>query len=628
MSILGIARELSTLLNIPLKETRISFQETGPKTETLLKINLLDKKQAPLFACRVLQDIQVKESPKWLQKKLQAYGVRSINTPIDIGNLVMLEHGQPLHIFDYDQIVGKTLTVTSHTDHAELITLDEAARNIPPSSILVLDEQGPVSFAGVIGGKRASVSSETRNIIIEAAYFTPEAIRASSKLLSLKTDASLRFEKGVDPSGIEKALNLAASLIQELCGGTLCEGILKEQAHSFEKKRITCRVEKINSLLGTDLSLRDIATFLSRSYLEIESESAHALTVLVPTFRGDLTAEIDLIEEVARVYGYNNIPQKKTEHISSTLTDAPLFLLEKEIRDKMVGFGMQEVVTCDLISPEQAHLSLGNTLSPEALISVLSPSSLEQSVLRASLFPGLLEVVKYNNNHGFDTLHAFEVGRIHFKEKEDYIEYSSLGMILSGMGRPYHIDPKPIPVDFFDLKGILENLFSSLHLPEARFEPSHFPSLHPGKQARIFLGVEPIGILGEIHPKLTREMKFDAPLYFAEVSIDALLAHLPKEKRTKPIIPYPGSERDWTLTVAENVPVSHLLEAIDQRKSPFLEKVTLLDLYKSSQIGKDKKNVTLRFFYRDPSQTIAQNTVEEEHKKVIQAVAELFHLPS
>ncbi len=223
---------------------------------------------------------------------------------------------------------------------------------------------------------------------------------------------------------------------------------------------------------------------------------------------------------------------------------------------------------------------------------------------------------------------SFEVGRIHFREKEHCIEYSSLGIMLTGNRENYHFDPKPKETDFFDLKGILDNLFQSLHLKSATYQPSHFSTLHPGKQARIMLGDDPVGIIGEIHPRLTKDLKLTTPVYFAELGIDMLLALIPKETRTQAIIPYPGSERDWTLTLPENTPIGELLKAIKAHKSSLLEDVYLLDLYKSSQIGKDRKNVTLRFFYRDPLQTIGQAAVDQEHMRVTQIVAELFHLPS
>lgn len=621
-SMLGIARELSALLNLPLQPLTTTVEEGLQPIDSLIKVSLLDKRQCTRFACRAITGITVAPSPEWLQKKLEACGIRSVNNVVDVGNLVMLETGQPLHLFDLDAIEGKHLIVTSQTHYPQMTTLDEQPRLIHPDELLVCDEKKPLSFAGVMGGLESAVTEKTKNVLIEAASFTPQAIRKSCKFLGLKTDSSQRFEKGTDPNGIPAALDRAVSLLKACAGGEIAQGIADQKIHAFEQKHIHCRIERVNHLLGTHLSLREVIQIFERLQCTLISETAHGITVAIPTYRHDLVKEIDLIEEVARIYGYQNIPKVQARYLSSTIPDAPIYLLEKNVRQRLKAEGLQELLTCDLISPAQAHMSLENSLSKEALIHVLQPSSIDQSVLRTTLLPGLLQVVKHNQDHFIDTLCGYEVGRIHIRERDHLKEFSCAGIVMSGRAAPYHFDPKPQEVDFFDLKGIIENLLLGLNITHAAFTPSHLHNFHPGRQAQIKVGEIKIGVLGEVHPKHLTALGINQRVYFAEINLHELFPLIPKHTSVKELTPYPGSERDWTLTLKADVPIDHLLGAIHSASSRLLESVFLLDLYKSEQIGKDRKNATVRFFYRDPNKTIAFETVEKEHARLTKAVAE------
>ncbi len=622
MSIYGIARELSAILNLPLKQPDSCVQETGNPIEQTVRVSLVDKRQCLRYSCRLIHDIQVGPSPEWLKNRLESAGVRSINTIVDIGNYVMLELGQPLHLFDADKIDQNHLIITSQTQFSSLETLDQVTREIPPESLLICDPSKPLAFAGIMGGSSSAVTEQTRSILIEAAVFTPQSIRKTSKLLGLRTDSSQRFEKGIDPNATVAALNRAAFLVQQLAGGTVAKGIIDDKAHEFEPKKITCRVNRANQILGTQLSLSEIEEIFKRLGFAIVSEEAQSFTLAVPTFRNDITREIDLIEEIARIYGYNNIPRCPPRHTASTILPAPMYMMEKRARERLIAEGLQECVTCDLISPEQAEMGMENALSKQSLISVLSPSSIDQSVLRTSLLPGLLHVVKYNRDHSNDHLSLFEIGRIHFKEGDAFKEFSTAAVILTGRASPYHWDPKPREVDFFDLKGIIENFLMGFHIGTVEFPPSHLHSFHPGRQASIKAGHQTIGVLGEVHPNHIQKLDIGQKVYFAEINLHDVLQLMPKQSQEAAINPFPGSERDWTVTVPDEAPIAKLLSIIEKIRSPLLEKVYLLDLYKSEQIGQDKKNVTFRFLYRDQKKTIAFETVEKEHERLTEAAAQ------
>jgi phenylalanyl-tRNA synthetase beta chain len=628
MSLYGLARELSAHLNIPLKKSSFSLVEQGSPIEKRVRVHLIDKRQCLRYACRLVTGIQVTPSPDWLKKKVEAYGVRSINNVVDVGNLVMLEWGQPLHMFDFQKIEGQEIIITSQTNYFELQTLDQILRPIPQEALLICDTKKPLAFAGVMGGASSAVTDQTQDVLIEAAYFTPQSTRQTTRLIGLKTDGSQRFEKGVDPGAVLEALNYATYLLQKVAGGTIATGFIDQKAHEFAEKRIACRTARTNQLIGTSLSTNEIASLLKRLGMKIIEENLHQLLVAVPTYRHDIAIEEDLIEEVARLYGYNNLPKATPLHISSPLGHAPLYLLEKETRRRLIAEGLQELMTCDLISPAQATMTLENAFPQDAIISVLHAHSIDQSVLRTTLLPGLLQIAKYNFDHGNPHLAGFEVGRIHFKEKDQYLEPTALGIILTGKNHPYHWDPKPQEFDFFDLKGIVENLLAGFKIEHLEFEVAHLHSFHPGRQARIKKGEAIIGVLGEVHPDHVAKLDVPQRIYFAEINLNELFSLLPKQIKVTDLAQFPGSELDWTVTLPADVPVGTVLQALQAVSSRFLEKVIFLDLYKSEQIGKDKKNATFRFFYRDKEKTIAFETVEREHARITSAAAEKLNQPN
>lgn len=617
MSMLGIARELSAQLGIPIKKPKFAVVEEGDAIEKHLSAALIDQRQCLRYACRGVWGIKVAPSPEWLKKKVEACGIRSVNNVVDVGNLVMCELGQPLHMFDADKISGKKIIIRSQTEFKEMVTLDEVNRPIPEEPLLICDADKPLAFAGVMGGKSSAVNEHTVNVAIEAAVFIPQSIRRTCRWLGLKTDSSQRFEKGIDPNAVIEALSYAAYLLHKVAGGKVLRGAIDHKTHGFDEKKIACRPERVNKLLGTALSAGEIGSLLNRLDMKIVQETGHELIVSVPTYRNDIAIEEDLIEEVARVYGYNNLPKPSPLVTNSTIPHAPIYLMEKQVRQRLIGEGLQEMVNCDLISPAQAEM-----VAKEAAVSVLHAASADQSVLRTSLLPGLLQAVKYNIDHGTQNIAGFEVGRVHFKESEErYVEPTAAGIILSGKRAPYHWDPKPEECDFFDLKGIVENLLDALKIEGAQFEPSHLHSLHPGRQARIKIGDRVIGVIGEVHPELAAKIDIPQRAFFAELELQELMALVPKQTKVEEVPQFPGSERDWTVTLNEHLPIEEILRSLRSVPSRLLESVTLLDLYKSEQIGKDKKNATFRFYYRDKEKTIAYETVEQEHTRITEAAA-------
>lgn len=623
MSVLGVARELAAFLNVKMHKPKWDLvEQVGSRVDSALKVSIEDKAQCWRYCARVVKGVKVGPSLLWLKKKLEASGIRSINNVVDVSNYVMLEMGQPLHIFDYSKIEGKAIRVSSAPEFTLLTTLDDQVKEIPKHALMICDTKKPLAFAGIMGGADSAVTDATIDVVIESAYFTSTGIRKTAKAIGMRTDSAQRFEKGVDYDTVGLACDRAAALLREVAGGEVLQGMIDVKAQVPSEKKVTLRVSHANRLTGLHVSAGEISALLQRLGFDILKEEGDQFLVFVPSFRNDVTSEVDLIEEIARLYGFNHIPLKVPHHVSSTLNHSPMYLFEKEVREHLIDEGLQEFITCNLISPTLAELSLERGLKKENLVSVMHPRSVDQSVLRPSLLPVLLQAVKFNLDHQSRDVSAFEVGRIHFKVDERVVEQEVVGIVLTGENAPYTWDPKPRKSDFFDLKGIVENLFAGLKIGDLGFTESHLHSFHPGRQGQILAGEMVVGMIGEVHPNVLAKLDISTPVLFAEINLPDLISRQKGAWKVADLPLYPSSERDWTLTVKSEMPIAELIGTIQRDRSPLLEKVYLLDLYTSEQLGKDRKNATLRFTYRDKNKTISLETVEKEHGKITQDVAE------
>ncbi len=619
MSIVGMARELAATYQLPLKRKKVELEVE--KSPAPLQVKIEAKELCHRYCSRVVKGVRVGPSPKWLSERIENAGMRSVNVVVDIGNLVMLETGQPLHMFDYDKLDGGKLIVREASGDSKITTLDEIERSVPDGALLICDARRPVAFAGVMGEFSTAVSENTKNVLIEAAHFTPQAVRKTSKLIQLRSESSLRFERGIDPLGVASAMDLAAKLLVELAQGA-ADGFVEDVALDYRPQIVEADPRRINQLLGTNLTISEMSGLLKRLEMVVLEESKDRIRLQIPSYRNDLKGEIDIVEEVGRMYGFNNIPRRFPLHNSSTLTHSPLYLFEEEARDKLIRLGLQECLTCDLISPKLAELTAENTLGSNAQIHVLYPASEDQSVLRPSLLPGLLEVVKYNLDRQNTTIAAFEVGHVHFKEKDKYFSEPAAGIILTGKQAPYHFEEKPGDVDFFDLKGYAENFLDSIGLDGATFSQSHLHNFHPGRQARIEIDGVNAGVIGEVHPRHLALLGIGQRVLYAELNLHDLIDLKKTHHRAKGFSVLPSSQRDWTISMLDKTPIGIIFDEIKTLKSSLLENVFLLDVYKSDKIGKDRKNATFRFKYRDQAKTIEYEVVEKEHERLTLHIAE------
>ncbi|HEY4254983.1 MAG TPA: phenylalanine--tRNA ligase subunit beta [Chlamydiales bacterium] len=615
MSALGVARELSAAWQVPLRKSKIPILEAT--SERSLKVSVENKELCPRYAARVIANVHVGPSPFWLQKHLLTAGLRPINNIVDVTNYMLLKTGQPMHAFDSDLIVGKTIRVAATTKSENFLGLNGASIEIPVGTLCIWDQEKPIALAGILGGANSAVSNATKNIVLEAAVFDPFSIRKSAKKMGLRTDSSLRFEKGIDPSAVGNFIDEAAALIQELSKGVAASSRLDVGQIHWTPLSLTLRPARVVQVLGVKLSEGEIVSILQRLHMNANRSSERALQVEIPTYRTDISEEIDLVEEVARIYGYNHIERHTPRVTTSSLPHDPEYLFEKELRTRLVALGLQEFLTCDLISPKLALVAQELSHKKTVLLETKHSKSEEYSILRPSLLPNLLQVARLNFDQKNHSLNAFELGRIHFMQEGAPVEIPMVAILCSGKKTPPHWGQKGEEVDFFDLKGLVENWLETLRVRGALFTASNHPTFHPHRQANVSIGDLAFGSLGEVHPRVLSALGIDTKVYYAEFNAEHLRPFAASVSKMIPLSQFPSSERDWTVPLEPKAPVSFLLEAIEALKSSLLEQVSIIDLYATEE----KRNVTLRFVYRDRMKTVSFEEVEAAHTHLVQAVS-------
>lgn len=602
MSALGIARELSAALKIPLVQE--SLKKNGAKLSHF-RVQT-DPAVCLRYTCCLIEDVTVMPSFFFTQKTLEACGQKAINHVVDATNWIRLKRGQPLHAFDADLLEGNYLEIKRAPEDFLFLGLDGVERKVSAGIPVIYDAKKAVAIAGIIGGANSAVSPKTRRVLLEAAHFNPIEIRKAAKALSLRTESAQTFEKEVDPQGLEGALFDAAELI----GGTVC-GSLDVSHQSFKPRVIAYRVERINSLLGTKLSETEVEEIFKRLHFKAKHSKAE-----IPLFRTDLHEEIDLIEEVAKIYGYNNIEKKPPKVTLSSQKNHPLFTYENKLREHLSSSGFFECLHCDLISPKLADICHMITPKLMGFLKTSYSKSEEYSILRTSLMPSLLQTVKRNLSQKAKSIPLFEIGTIHFTQEEELLEIPMLALLLSGQKKAPYWDEEKSDFDYFDLKGVVESFVS------ARFVPSSHIALHPGRQADILLEQKPIGSLGEIHPKILHAFDIDQKVYYAEINLLDLMGQKIASQHVAPLPQFPSSERDWTIALPLDTLIEEVFDAIEKSPTLFLAKKTLIDLYIPE--NENQKHATFRFVYRDPLKTLLFEEVEKEHERLTQSILKLL----
>lgn len=626
LSVIGVARETAALLGKQFRQPQTAVKEIDERIEGQVQVDILDPDLCRRFVGRLIKNVRVGSSPLWMQQRLRAAGMRPINNIVDVTNYVMLELGQPMHAFDYNLLKHGHIIVRRVREGEKIITLDGAERALSPGMLAITDPSGPVAVAGVMGGQSTEVTENTVSILLESAFFNPVSIRRTSKALGLRSEASLRFEKGIDIGGCSRAADRAAQLIAEMGCGDAVAGRIDRLPEPISERSIRFRPSRASYVLGVDISgdtARDILTSLQFTVQNSDGD----LLVTVPTHRVDVSLEVDLIEEVARMYGYNKAPDtlpfgKSTRGIR-TREQASI----ARVRNLMAGSGLYEVMTYSFVHPrvfDLMNLPPGSPL--RNTLNIQNPLSEEHSVMRTMLLPCLIDVLVRNYNRRVQNGAVFEIGRVFIPRGLDTQPVEKTVLAAAAMGRaPGGWNLAPGELDYYYLKGVLENLFSVLRTSPVTFRPETTePSYHPGRTAVLEAGGVRLGILGELHPDVLDNYELPVKVTAFELDLDALLSLTGRPAVFKPLPKYPGVERDMAILVKKDVPAASIFAAIRKAGGKLLSEVSLFDIYHGEQVPAGMQSMAFSLKFQADDRTLTDAEVGEITGKITRSLATEF----
>ena len=618
LSVAGIAREIAALVGGKIKRPKISFKEAEEPASRFVSIETAEPELCPRYAARLVRKIKVGQSPFWLKKKIMAGGMRPINNVVDITNLVMLEWGHPLHAFDFQRFGSKRVLVRRAKDGEKFTTLDGVERALTADDLLITSGPAGTALAGVMGGLDSEIQNDTTQVLLEAAYFDPRTIRRTRKRLGLMTESALRFEKGADINVVPVALDRAAQLFSELAGGEVLSGIVDVYPKPKEPQKLTLRPIRVAQVLGAEISSPEVVDYLTR--LEMIVTPGRELTVTVPTFRVDIKEEADLIEEVARLFGYDKIPAVQRGG-GPLVPKLPAFeAAAARLREILLGAGFSEAVASPLGNPKL----FAKAGFAEPYTALANPLSEEQSVLRPTLLVSLAETAGRNQAGGNLSVKMFELSKT-FHPGNPPEERWRLGLVLSSAATP-HWREKGRTADFFDLAGVLEKLFAGFLRQPLKLLPKEPLTAFLEREFELLAQGQAIGLAGELNPEWGKELHIKKPCFLAEIDWEFFLKLTGPEKPFLPFFRFPAVERDAALIAPIELLIGDVLDEIRNVKEPLLEKFELFDLYTGPQAGEGKKSLALSFRYRSGEKTLTDSEVDAAHEKLVGRLVSRFGL--
>lgn len=618
LSMLGVAYEAGAILSKEVTLPDTSHGEAEDPASGKLKLRVDAPEANPLYAAKVVRNVKVGSSPEWLKARLMASGVRPINNIVDITNFVLLEYGQPLHAFDYDRL-GTGEIVVRHASEGETIeTLDGTERTLQPHHLIITNGREPVAIAGVMGGANSEVHEGTTTVVIEAAWFDPASVRRASKDLGLRSDASTRFEKGVDANRVIEAGERAAALMESLAGGEVLSGTVLFDELDKEPLRVTVSPDFINEHLGMKIPFEEMERILDR--LKFPYEAVNGLFVIdAPTRRGDIAIPEDIVEEIARLYGYDEIP--KTLPVAESVPGglSPYQSKRRVVRRFMEGAGLYQAITYSLTSAKEAQKF---ALETAPVTELLMPMSEERSTLRQSLLPHLLEAVTYNVARQNGSIALYETGAVFLGEGADGLptEVEHAAAVITGEWNGSEWQGTARKADFYTIKGIAEGLFDILGLSGGlSFRKGEMAGLHPGRTADVLLSGERVGVVGQLHPseQKARDLK---DTFVMELNLEAILKKDEEPLLYTPVPKFPSISRDIALVVPKTTESATLEKAIRSNAGSLLKDVHVFDVYEGEKMAEGMKSIAFSLTYQDPERTLTDEEVSEAHNRVIDAL--------
>lgn len=599
LSVIGIAREVAAITGAKLKAKgyRQKVRNTHP-----ISIKIEDNKACPLYTARIIDGVKVGHSPDWMRNRLELVGCRSVNNIVDITNYVCLEIGQPLHAFDYEKIETE-LIVRRARKGEKILAIDNKEYILDDSELLIADAARPLAIAGVIGGKDSEVTHKTGKVILESAYFDPLIVRRASRRLKLSTESSYRFERGVDLNMVEMASKRAASLILDLAGGKLI-GLGAQGSGPVARKKITIilNAKRVNQILGTDISIATTNDILKRLEFKpiIHKRADNVLKVSIPSFRRDITQEIDLIEELARIYGYDRLPVKLPNICFSFIPQEKIQTLKHLVRNTLTGFGFNEAITYSLLS---SHTISIYGYDATKVLKLANPLSGDQESLRPSIIPGAVNTVAYNMNRQIEGPKLFELGKVFSNNGGAITENTHLAIALEGR-------------DFFYLKGVIQALFASLRISDYHLAQGELLHLSSGTCSIINVHNKSVGSIGRLSKRIIEAIDLKKDIYVCEVCIDDILPAVNLERRFSKLPRYPAQRRDISLEIDEGISYERIAHLIKEEGSTVIKDIRLFDYYKGPQIQPGKKSMAFSIEYRSCDNTLTDDEVSNVHRRI------------
>jgi phenylalanyl-tRNA synthetase beta chain len=626
-NVLGMAREIAAATGKPLRMPDTRVHQAGPPIQDLTSVTILDPDGCPRYVAGMIQGVTLGPSPFWMRYRLHQCDVRSISNLVDVTNYVMLELGQPLHAFDYDRLRENRIVVRRADEGSTFTTLDGQTRTMSGENLMICDGERPVALAGIMGGLNSEIFANTKNVLIESAFFDPVTIRRGSKRLGLSTEASYRFERGIDIQGAAPALKRALSLMGRLSRGTIAEGLVDNYPKPWIPPRIPFRTDHVNRILGASLSQTEMRGFLESLEMDVRPVNENELTIQPPSFRVDISREVDLIEEVARRYGFDQIPQTYPNIRPSEEGDAAEIALNGQVGSIMAGLGFSEVITFSFISADFADILGADQVSPlRSIVPLLNPLTGDQSVLRTSLIPGLMAAVKTNMLHGLRDLRLFEWGKVFFENGQDQLprERICAAGIMTGLAQEKTWYQEERRCDYYDIKGSVEALLKGIGLLRIDFRrEGGAPGYEEGILSGIFCEERHIGRVGRVASALLAAYDLkDEDAYLFELDIEPILMLRPAARRFQPFPRYPAVFRDLSLVVDRGIEGARLLDIIRREGDDLLESVRIFDLYEGEKLDPSEKAIAFRLAYRSAQETLEGEAVNRLHEAIIKKITE------
>lgn len=613
LSMVGMAREAAAVFDTGLSYPDAVCREEEGKAKDYIDVEIKNPKLCRRYVARVVKDVKVEQSPWWLQKRLMYAGMRPINNIVDVTNYVMLEYGHPLHAFDIRNIKGGKIIVDNAVDGEEFVTLDGTVRKLAADMLVIRDTERAVAVAGVMGGLNSEIQDDTATILIEAANFDQDSIRCTSKKLGLRTEASARFEKGIDPNLSLEAADRVCRLIEILGAGKVIKGCVDCYPQKIQANPMDVRVARVNQVLGIDLTAKEMESIFRRLEMETLHIGGH-IRVTPPTIRQDLEEEVDYVEEVGRIFGYDRMPvtlPKGNSQAGKTRKQA----LRELTKEALVGMGFREIQTYSFVSPKGLeHICAQNQAELHNMVKLINPLGEDTSVMRSTLIPNMMEVLQRNNSRNNCAVRAFELGNTFFNEIDvaTNLPKEQDSLCLAAYGEEE---------TFFTLKGVVNELLGKLGIHHPRYEAeSSQATFHPGRCAEIYLGEMKIGVMGEIHPDVAEHYGMDPKVYLCELSFDGMFEQSNIEKVFAPLPKYPSTCRDIAAIVKAEVTAGEMETVIKREGGDLLAEVQLFDVYRGTHIPAGKKSVAFSLTYRAADHTLTDEEVSKVHEKVVKAL--------